>query len=129
MKSANNPGFAAPAALCPGMPPSLSDLVVDCVQPNPAERPESMMEIVRRLGVVQYVLQRLGAGKSSALPAGGKAAAANGPSPAGTPGEFRLPERSALPLGTPAMLFGYKPLALLGEGAGSAVYVASDPSG
>ena len=42
------------------VPETLSNLVMDCVRVNPAKRPADMHDLVRRLEVILYVLQRHG---------------------------------------------------------------------
>lgn len=47
-----------PHELNPNVPPALSRLVMDCCQENPKDRPGTMSEVIRRLQVVQHVLDK-----------------------------------------------------------------------
>ncbi|NLX15060.1 MAG: serine/threonine protein kinase [Phycisphaerales bacterium] len=47
-----------PHELNPNVPLALSRLVMDCCQENPKGRPDSMSEVIRRLQVVQHVLDK-----------------------------------------------------------------------
>ncbi len=47
-----------PHELNPNVPPALSRLVMDCCQENPKNRPATMSEVIRRLQVVQHVLDK-----------------------------------------------------------------------
>jgi serine/threonine-protein kinase len=49
--------LATPRAINPGIPESVSTLVMDCVKTNPARRPE-MPEVIRRLEIIHHVLTR-----------------------------------------------------------------------
>jgi serine/threonine-protein kinase len=42
----------------PEVPETLSNLVMECVRTNPAKRPESMPELVRRLEIIEHTLYR-----------------------------------------------------------------------
>ena len=50
--------IAAPVVLNPGVPQTLSNLVMECVLTNPTKRPADMKELSRRLEVIQYVMNR-----------------------------------------------------------------------
>lgn len=56
------------------VPLALSRLVMDCCQSNVKERPENMREVIRRLEVVQHVMDRNGATVSGGPPRGRKRA-------------------------------------------------------
>lgn len=47
-----------PHELNPNVPPAMSRLVMDCCQENPKNRPANMSEVIRRLQVVQHVLDK-----------------------------------------------------------------------
>jgi serine/threonine-protein kinase len=47
-----------PEELNPNIPPALSRLVLDCCHNNPKDRPQNMSEVIRRLEVVQHILDK-----------------------------------------------------------------------
>lgn len=47
-----------PEELNPNVPAALSKLVMDCCQSSPKERPSAMREVIRRLEVVQHILDK-----------------------------------------------------------------------
>ncbi len=47
-----------PHELNPNVPPAMSRLVMDCCQEHPRNRPANMGEVIRRLQVVQHVLDK-----------------------------------------------------------------------
>lgn len=57
-----------PAELNPQVPQALSRLVMDCVQVRPADRPETMKEVIGRLETIELIMAR-GLGKAG-LPQG-----------------------------------------------------------
>ena len=50
--------IAPPEQVNPQVPPSLSKLIMDCIEPNPARRPPSMNEVNSRLGLIAHTLNR-----------------------------------------------------------------------
>lgn len=50
--------IAPPEQLNPDVPASLSKLVLDCVEQIPAHRPPSMSEVLSRLGLIAYTIER-----------------------------------------------------------------------
>jgi serine/threonine protein kinase len=50
--------IASPKEINNAIPEQISNLVMECVRTNPAKRPEDMGELVRRLEVVQYAVNR-----------------------------------------------------------------------
>jgi eukaryotic-like serine/threonine-protein kinase len=47
-----------PTDLNPAVPEPLSNLVMECVRINPAKRPESMTDVVRRLEIIEHTLKK-----------------------------------------------------------------------
>ena len=56
MMLAPNLSAQEPSKLRPEIPPALSQLVIDCVQVNPDQRPASMQHVIARLALIQHRL-------------------------------------------------------------------------
>jgi len=52
----------APHVVNPVVPESLSNFTMECVRINPKKRPADMGEVVRRLDIINHVIQRDSAG-------------------------------------------------------------------
>jgi len=50
--------MASPRDINPMVPETLSNLVMECVRTNPAKRPQDMVELTRRLEIIEHTLQR-----------------------------------------------------------------------
>ncbi len=50
--------MASPHAMNPLVPETLSNLVMECVRSSASKRPETMVEVVRRLEIIRHALQR-----------------------------------------------------------------------
>jgi hypothetical protein len=50
--------MAAPHMVNPVVPESLSNFVMECTRINPKKRPADMGEVVRRLDILNYAIQR-----------------------------------------------------------------------
>lgn len=50
--------YIPPETLNPDIPPALSKLISDCVETQPARRPDSMREVCSRLGLIAHTIQR-----------------------------------------------------------------------
>ena len=50
--------MAAPHAMNPHVPETLSNLVMECVRSSASKRPETMSDVVRRLEIMRHALQR-----------------------------------------------------------------------
>jgi serine/threonine-protein kinase len=50
--------MASPRDITPTVPETLSNLVMECVRTNPAKRPQDMVELTRRLEIIEHTLQR-----------------------------------------------------------------------
>ena len=47
-----------PDEVNPDVPPALGKLVLDCIEPNPSRRPQSVRELISRLDMVEHTLAR-----------------------------------------------------------------------
>jgi len=56
-----------PAALNPSVAPALSSVVMDCIVPEPEQRPRTMREVVDRIRIAQSQLDRSRAGAAQAV--------------------------------------------------------------
>jgi len=61
--------MATPRDINPMVPEPLSNLVMECVRTNPAKRPQDMVELVRRLEIMEYTLERRQQPQPGAQPA------------------------------------------------------------
>jgi serine/threonine protein kinase len=50
--------MASPRDINPMVPETLSNLVMECVRTNPAKRPQDMVELTRRLEIIEHTLHR-----------------------------------------------------------------------
>ena len=50
--------MASPRDINPTIPETLSNLVMECVRTNPAKRPQDMVELTRRLEIIEHTLHR-----------------------------------------------------------------------
>jgi serine/threonine protein kinase len=50
--------MASPASLNPKVPESLSNLVMECVKTNPANRPADLKEVARRLEIMRHAMRK-----------------------------------------------------------------------
>jgi serine/threonine-protein kinase len=50
--------MASPRDINPAIPETLSNLVMECVRTNPAKRPQDMVELVRRLEIIEHTLYK-----------------------------------------------------------------------
>jgi serine/threonine-protein kinase len=50
--------MASPRDINPMVPETLSNLVMECVRTNPVKRPQDMVDLTRRLEIIEHTLQR-----------------------------------------------------------------------
>jgi serine/threonine protein kinase len=73
----------SPRDLNPHIPEPLSNMVMECVRTNPAKRPEDMVDLTRRLEVIEHTLRRDAQKRASAAASPQRPAAATKQRPMG----------------------------------------------